>query len=264
MALTVRVVPCLDVRDGRVVKGVKFQGLVDQGDPAELAAAYEAQGADEVVVLDVSATPEGRSTRLETVRRVRGCLSVPVTVGGGLSRVEHAEALLEAGADKVSVNTAAVLRPGLLEELASRFGAQCVVLAVDAAATERGGCASGYEVVVRSGSERTGRDAVAWAREAQERGAGEILLTSFDRDGTREGYELTLLKAVREAVHVPIVASGGADSPQHMADAVDAGADAVLAASIFHQDQWTVGRIKEALAGLGVVVRPTDSQEAGP
>ena len=254
--LTVRVVPCLDVRDGRVVKGVRFQGLRDQGDPADLSAAYETQGADEVVVLDVSATPEGRSTALETVRRVRARLSVPVTVGGGVSRVEHAEALLEAGADKVSVNTAAVARPGLLDELSARFGAQCIVLAVDAAATADPGCASGYEVVVRSGTEKTGQDAAAWAAEAQERGAGEILLTSFDQDGTREGYELSLLGAVREAVQVPIVASGGADSPEHMARAVDAGADAVLAASIFHEGDWTVGLVKDALASLGVPVRP--------
>ncbi|NNM33965.1 MAG: imidazole glycerol phosphate synthase subunit HisF [Gemmatimonadetes bacterium] len=254
--LTVRIVPCLDVRDGRVVKGVRFQGLRDQGDPADLSAAYEEQGADEVVVLDVSATPEGRSTALETVRRVRARLSVPITVGGGVRRVEDAEALLEAGADKVSVNTAAVSRPRFLQELSSRFGAQCVVLAIDAAATADPGCASGYEVVVRSGTERTGRDVRSWAAEAQDLGAGEILLTSFDQDGTREGYELSLLAAVREAVHLPIVASGGADSPEHMARAVDAGADAVLAASIFHQGDWTVGLVKDALEGLGVPVRP--------
>ena len=262
--LTVRIVPCLDVRDGRVVKGVRFQGLQDQGDPAELSAAYEAQGADEVVVLDVSATPEGRSTALETVRRVRARLSVPVTVGGGVSRIEHAEALLEAGADKVSVNTAAVARPELLDELAARFGAQCVVLAVDAASTDVPGCDSGYEVVVRSGTDRTGRDARAWAAEGQERGAGEILLTSFDQDGTREGYEISLLRAVRDAVQLPIVASGGADSPEHMAEAVDAGADAVLAASIFHQGDWTVALVKDALEALGVPVRPGDWKGGRP
>lgn len=262
--LTIRIVPCLDVRDGRVVKGVRFQGLRDQGDPADLAAAYEVQGADEVVVLDVSATPEGRSTALETVRRVRARLSVPVTVGGGVSRVADAEALLEAGADKVSVNTAAVARPGLLNELAARFGAQCVVLAVDAAATEDGACDSGYEVVVRSGTQRTGRDARAWAAEGQDRGAGEILLTSFDQDGTREGYELSLLTAVRGAVQLPIVASGGADSPEHMAKAVDAGADAVLAASIFHQGDWTVGLVKDALEALGVPVRPRVMEGSQP
>ena len=257
-SLPVRIVPCLDVRAGRVVKGVKFQGLRDQGDPAALAHAYEEQGADEVVVLDVTATPEGRATRLDTVRAVRARLSVPLTVGGGIGEVEDAAALLKAGADKVAVNTAAVRRPGLLSELAARFGSQCVVISVDAAA---GVCASGYEVVVRSGTERVGMDAVAWTRRAAEMGAGEVLLTSFDRDGTRSGYELGLLGAVRAAVQIPIVASGGADTPEHMADAVGAGADAVLAASIFHQGNWTVEGVKAALAGLGVAVRPAYEAE---
>ena len=268
--LPVRIVPCLDVRAGRVVKGVKFQGLRDQGDPAALAHAYEEQGADEVVVLDVTATPEGRGTRLDTVRAVRSRLSVPLTVGGGIGGVEDAAGLLEAGADKVAVNTAAVRRPGLLSELAARFGSQCVVISVDAAARAatcsdgpppfsdgpaptRG---SGYEVVVRSGTERVGMDAVAWTRRAAEMGAGEVLLTSFDRDGTRSGYELDLTRAVRSAVRIPIVASGGADTPEHMAEAVRAGADAVLAASIFHQRNWTVEEVKAALSRLGVVVRP--------
>ena len=287
--LPVRIVPCLDVRDGRVVKGVKFRGLTDQGDPAALARAYEEQGADEVVVLDVTATPEGRGTRRDTVAAVRARLSVPLTVGGGIGGVGDAAALLEAGADKVAVNTAALRRPELLTELAARFGSQCVVISIDALRTggraDRGnesGAAqwpdgpsgpatarepgpppdrgrpheSAYEVVVLSGTERLARDAVAWAREAVDRGAGEILLTSIDRDGTRSGYELSLLSAVRAAVRVPIVASGGADSPGHMADAVGAGADAVLAASIFHQGNWTVGDVKGALAGLGVEVRP--------
>ena len=261
--LRIRVVPCLDVRDGRVVKGVKFQGLSDQGDPAALAQAYEDQGADEVVVLDVAATPQGRSTRLDTVKRVRERLSVPLTVGGGLGVVEHAASLLEAGADKVSVNTAAVSRPSFLGELAARFGSQCVVLAIDAARTAREDCPSGYEVVVRSGSEPTGRDAAEWAAEAVERGAGEILLTSFDRDGTREGYELPLLASVRSAVPTPIIASGGADSPSHMAAAVEVGADAVLAASIFHQRDWTVGALKAELEKLGVAVRPPTEDEGG-
>ena len=260
--LPVRIIPCLDVRDGRVVKGVKFQGLRDQGDPAALARAYEEQGADEVVVLDVTATPEGRGTRLDTVAAVRARLSVPLTVGGGIGGIEDAAALLEAGADKVAVNTAALRRPALLTDLAARFGSQCVVASIDAlgsgAVRGTGGRDgdSGYEVVVRSGTERVARDAVAWARDAVERGAGEILLTSIDRDGTRSGYELALLRAVRSVVHVPIVASGGADSPEHMADAVSAGADAVLAASIFHQGNWTVEGVKAALAGLGVSVRP--------
>ncbi len=249
--LPVRIIPCLDVRDGRVVKGVKFRGLTDQGDPAALARAYERQGADEVVVLDVTATTEQRGARLDTVAAVRARLSVPLTVGGGIGEIEDASALLEAGADKVAVNTAALRCPALLSDLAARFGSQCVVASIDALGRE-----GAYEVVVRSGTERLARDAVAWAVEAVERGAGEILLTSIDRDGTRSGYELALLRAVRAAVRVPIVASGGADSPEHMADAVGAGADAVLAASIFHQKNWTVGAVKEALKRLGVRVRP--------
>ena len=261
-ALPVRVVPCLDVRDGRVVKGVNFQALADQGDPAALASAYEAQGADEIVFLDVTATPEGRATRCDAVRAVRRELSVPLVVGGGVSQESHAAALLDAGADKVSVNTAAVRDPGLVEDLAARFGVQCVVVAVDAArSSPEAACASGYEVVVRSGSARTGRDAVGWARTAVAAGAGEILLTSFDRDGTRSGYEIALLEQVRAAVSVPIVASGGADSPAHMAAAAEAGADAVLAASIFHTGAWTVERVKEALADAGVRVRPANGAE---
>ena len=285
--LPVRIIPCLDVRDGRVVKGVKFRGLTDQGDPAGLARAYEDQGADELVVLDVTATPEGRGTRRDTVAAVRARLSVPLTVGGGIGGVEDAAALLEAGADKVAVNTAALRRPELLTELAGRFGSQCVVVSIDALRTDRdradgddgeraaqwrdgpppeGGRAPRppYEVVVLSGTERLARDAVAWAREAVDRGAGEILLTSIDRDGTRSGYELSLLRAVRRAVLVPIVASGGADSPAHMAEAVGAGADAVLAASIFHQGNWMVGDVKGALAALGVPVRPDGPEVRSP
>lgn len=254
--LPVRVVPCLDVRDGRVVKGVSFQGLRDQGDPAALAAAYEEQGADEVVLLDVSATPSGQRTRMDVVRTVRAALSVPLTVGGGVGRVEDAGRLLDAGADKIAVNTAAVRRPGLLSELSARFGAQCVVAAIDAAATGDAKFGSGYQVVVRSGAERTEIDAVEWAAQAAEAGVGEVLLTSFDRDGTKRGYDLDLLRLVRAAVSVPIVASGGAESPEHMAEAVGAGADAVLAASIFHQGQWTVEGVKEALQARGVSVRP--------
>ena len=251
-ALPLRIVPCLDVRDGRVVKGVSFRGLRDQGDPAALAAAYEEQGADAVVVLDVSATPEGRATQLDVVRAVRAALSVPLTVGGGVGRVEDASLLLEAGADKVAANTAAVRRPGLLSELAARFGAQCVVVAIDAAASPAG---SGHEVVVRSGAERTGIDAVAWAVQAADAGVGEVLLTSFDRDGTKRGYDLELLRQMRAAVSVPIIASGGADSPEHMAEAARAGADAALAASIFHEGKWTVDGVKEALREMGVTVR---------
>ena len=254
--LPVRIIPCLDVRDGRVVKGVKFQGLKDQGDPAALARSYEEQGADEVVVLDVSATREGRSARLDTVAMVRARLSVPLTVGGGIGRIEDAVALLEAGADKIAVNTAALQRPTLLGDLARRFGSQCVVASIDALkGSVRLDGASGYEILVRSGTRHMVLDAVAWARVAVERGAGEILLTSFDRDGTRSGYELGLLHAVRQVVQVPVVASGGANSPEHMAEAVRVGADAVLAASIFHQGNWTVNDIKQALRDLGVFVR---------
>ncbi len=254
--LPVRVVPCMDVRAGRVVKGVQFKGIRDQGDPAELAEAYEAQGADEVVVLDIAATPEDRRAAVDTVRAVRAHLSVPLTVGGGIRRVDDAVRLLEAGADKVAVNTAAILQPELLEELASRFGSQCLVISVDAVRSTADREGSRYRVVVRSGTRRVETDAVDWARRAAALGAGEALLTSYDRDGTREGYDLELLRAVRSAVRIPIVASGGADTPAHMADAARAGADAVLAASIFHQGDWTVAGVKDELTRLGVPVRP--------
>ena len=251
--LTSRIIPCLDVRDGRVVKGVRFQNLRDAGSPQELAAAYEAQGADEIVVLDVSATPQGRKTQTDTVRAVRRVLSIPLTVGGGVRELADAERLLEAGADKVSVNTAAVRQPGLLTELSNRFGCQCTVLALDAARPD--GSDTPWEVVVLSGQERTGQDAVAWARQATDLGAGEILLTSWDRDGTQSGYDLELLGAVSTAVTVPVIASGGAATPAHLVDALRAGADAVLAASIFHDGDWTVAGIKTAMAGLGAEVR---------
>ena len=261
--LNVRVIPCLDVRDGRVVKGVRFDNLADQGDPARLARRYEREGADELVILDVSATAEGRVARFETVGRVRDEISIPLTVGGGVRTAEDAGALLEAGADRVAVNTAAVERPELLSEIASRFGAQCAVLALDggAAADEgdagaaSGACPSGFEVLTHSGSRRTGLDAAEWSRRAAELGAGEILLTSFDRDGTRSGYDLALIGAIREAVPVPIVASGGGAHAGHMCAAVEAGADAVLAASIFHQGDWSIGRLKDRLQQLGVAVR---------
>jgi imidazoleglycerol phosphate synthase cyclase subunit len=245
-----RIIPCLDVDAGRVVKGVKFQGLRDAGDPVERAAAYADQGADELVVLDVSATPEGRGNAREVVRDVRRVLPIPLTVGGGVRRVEDAEALLEAGADKVSINTAAVSDPDLLNHMAARFGRQCTVLALDAARRD-----GGWEVVVRSGRDRTGTDAVQWAAEAVDRGAGEILLTSWDRDGTGSGYDTELLAAMREAVPVPIIASGGASGPEHMVAALRAGADAVLAATIFHDGHTTVGTLKAELADLGVEVR---------
>ncbi len=246
-----RVIPCLDVSHGRVVKGVRFQDLRDAGDPAERARCYEDQGADEIVILDVSATPEGRGHQLETVRRVREVLALPLTVGGGIRSVEDARALLEAGADKVSVNTAAVARPELIADISARFGRQCCVVAIDA--RRRG---DGFEVLVRGGRDGTGRDAVAWAAEAERLGAGEILLTSWDRDGTREGYDLALIRAVAQAVSLPIIASGGADRPRHLADALEAGADAVLAASIFHDGDLTVQEVKRELRSLGVRVRP--------
>jgi imidazoleglycerol phosphate synthase cyclase subunit len=249
--LTRRVIPCLDVRDGRVVKGVRFQGLRDAGDPVERAAAYDAQGADELVILDVSATPEGRKTGLDTIRAVRAVLSIPLTVGGGVRTADDAGRLLDAGADKVAVNTAAVTDPALLTAIATRYGSQCAVLALDAARAAPGA----WEVVVQSGKVRTGIDVVAWSREAEARGAGEILLTSWDQDGTRSGYDLPLLAAASGAVAVPIVASGGAATPQHLAEALRAGADAVLAASIFHDGEWTVEAVKAELRRLGAEVR---------
>jgi len=249
--LTVRIIPCLDVRDGRVVKGVKFQGLRDAGDPAEQAALYEGQGADEITLLDVSATPEGRGAALETVARVREQLSVPLTVGGGVRGVGDAQALLSAGADKVGINTAAVENPELIVEMAERFGSQCTVLAIDAWKDDTGR----FEVITHSGKKRTGIDAIEWARRAAILGAGEILLTSWDRDGTKSGYDLDLISRIAAAVEVPIIASGGAADASHMADAVKAGASAVLAASIFHYGEYTVARLKDELSGMGIEVR---------
>lgn len=246
-----RIIPCLDTRDGRVVKGVKFQGLRDAGDPAELARRYEEQGADEIVLLDVSATPEGRKTQLETVRRVRAGLSIPLTVGGGVRTADDAGALLEAGADKVGVNTAAVNDPNVVAQIAERYGRQCTVLAVDAKLAAPGQ----WRVVVLSGTRETELDAIAWSREAVARGAGEILLTSWDRDGTRSGYDNDLMRAVSQAVPVPVIASGGADNPQQLLEALQAGAEAVLAASIFHYGEYTVAEIKQFLAERGVEVR---------
>jgi cyclase len=245
--LAARIIPCLDVRDGRVVKGIRFQGLRDAGDPVSLAAAYEAQGADELVLLDVSATPEGRGAARETVAAVRARLSIPLCVGGG-----DAGALLTAGADKVGVNTAAVERPELLSELAARYGRQCTILALDAARRETG---DGWEVVTLSGRRRTGLDALDWARRATDLGAGEILLTSWDRDGTRLGYDLELLRAITATVRVPVIASGGASTPAHLLAGLQAGASAVLAASIFHYGEYDVATLKRELAAHGVEVR---------
>jgi cyclase len=249
--LTSRIIPCLDVSHGRVVKGVRFQGLRDAGDPAERAKLYEDTGADEIVILDVSATPEGRGHQHETVRRVREALSIPLTVGGGVRTEDDALDLLEAGADKVSINTAAVTRPELLAEIAGRFGRQCCVLAIDAAMRD-----GRFEVLVKGGREGTGINAIEWARTGERHGAGEILLTSWDRDGTRSGYDIALTQAVSRAVHVPVIASGGADSPEHIREAFASGADAVLAASIFHDGDLTVGDVKLYLQEHGVRIRP--------
>lgn len=250
--LTSRIIPCLDIDNGRVVKGVKFANLRDAGDPVEQAVRYEQEGADELVMLDVSATTSGRETALETVRAVRRVLSIPLSVGGGVRTVEHALALLRAGADKVGVNSAAVENPSLLRQLADRVGAQCVVLSIDAAKREGGG---GWEVVTRAGTNRTGIDAIEWAGRASSMGAGEILLTSFDQDGTRSGYDTELLRAVRSVTALPIIASGGADNAAHMLDALRAGADAVLAASIFHDHDTTPNAIKHELRASGIEVR---------
>ncbi len=247
-----RIIPCLDVRGGRVVKGVRFQNLRDAGCPVEQATRYERDGADEIVILDVSATTEERATAAETVASVRAGISIPLTVGGGVKSPADAERLLGAGADKVSVNTAAVEDPGLIDQLASRFGSQCTILAIDAARDDE---TDRWVVVTRSGTNRLDMDAVEWAREAERRGAGEILLTSWDRDGTRSGYDLALLEAVSSVVRLPVIASGGANEASHLADAVSAGADAVLAASIFHDADHTVAAIKQELAELNVEVR---------
>ena len=247
-----RVIPCLDVDAGRVVKGVGFVDLRDAGDPVELACRYDAAGADELVFLDITATSDKRSTAVELARRTADDVFVPFTIGGGIRSVDDAQAVLDAGADKVSVNSAALARPGLLDELASTFGAQCVVLAIDAKARD----SNGWEAYVAGGRTPTGRDAVAWAQEGSERGAGEILLTSMDRDGTNAGYDLALTAAVAQAVSVPVIASGGAGELSHLSDAVGAGADAVLCASIFHYGDHTVAEVKEHLARTGVAVRP--------
>jgi cyclase len=247
-----RVIPCLDVDAGRVVKGVGFVDLRDAGDPVELAARYDRAGADELVFLDITATSDKRETVVELARRAADEVFIPFTIGGGIRSVDDAQAVLDAGADKVSVNSAALARPGLIDELARTFGAQCVVLAIDAKARETGG----WEAYVAGGRTPTGRDAVDWAQEGVRRGAGEILLTSMDRDGTNAGYDLELTRAVADAVSVPVIASGGAGEIKHLTEAVRAGADAVLCASIFHYGQHTVAEAKRQMTAAGVAVRP--------
>ncbi len=245
-----RVIPCLDVDGGRVVKGVGFVDLRDAGDPVELACRYDAAGADELVFLDITATSDKRETVVELARRAADEVFIPFTIGGGIRSVADAQAVLDAGADKISINSAALARPSLLDELARTFGAQCVVLAIDAKASD-----GSWQAYVSGGRTPTGRDAVQWAREGVERGAGEILLTSMDRDGTNAGYDLALTAAVAGAVIVPVIASGGAGRIEHLSEALRAGADAVLCASIFHYGQHTVGEAKAQLAGTGIPVR---------
>ncbi|HZM71743.1 MAG TPA: imidazole glycerol phosphate synthase subunit HisF [Candidatus Polarisedimenticolia bacterium] len=248
-----RVIPCLDVAGGRVVKGTRFVDLVDSGDPPELAARYADEGADELVFLDISAAPEGRSTLLDIVERTARRAFIPLTVGGGVRSVIEMRAVLRAGADKVSLNTAAVADPSLITRCARRFGSQAVVVAIDA---RRRADTASWEVVVRGGREPTGRDAVTWALEAVERGAGELLVTSIDRDGTRSGYDTELLRAISSRVPVPVIASGGAAGPEDFVAAVrDGGADAVLAASIFHQRLHAIADVKAAMQAAGLSVR---------
>ena len=249
---TARIIPCLDVDGGRVVKGINFVGLRDAGDPVELAARYDEAGADELVFLDITASSGNRSTMVDVVRRTAEEVFIPLTVGGGVRAVDDARALLRAGADKVGVNTAAVSRPELVSELATEFGAQCVVGAIDARRSP-----GGFEVYTHGGRKPTGLDAVSWAAELECLGAGEILLTSMDRDGTREGFDLELTRAVAEACGVPVIASGGVGDLGHLVEGVTEGrADAVLAASIFHFGEYTVADAKQAMSAAGVAVRP--------
>jgi imidazole glycerol-phosphate synthase subunit HisF len=253
MSVAVRVIPCLDVDAGRVVKGVNFTNLVDAGDPVELARAYDAEGADELTFLDVTASSHDRETTFDVVRRTAEQVFIPLTVGGGVRAVSDVDRLLRAGADKVSINTAAILRPELLSEASQRFGAQCVVLSVDA--RRAAGTPSGFEVTTHGGRKGTGIDAVEWAARGQELGVGEILLNSMDADGTKAGFDLELIRKVRSEVDVPLIASGGAGDVAHFPPAVAAGADAVLAASVFHFGQLRIGEVKNALRQAEVVVR---------
>ncbi|GAA4694030.1 imidazole glycerol phosphate synthase subunit HisF [Nocardioides nanhaiensis] len=256
MTLAVRVIPCLDVDGGRVVKGVNFLELRDAGDPVELARIYDAEGADELTFLDISASHEQRATTMEIVSRTAEEVFIPLTVGGGVGSVDDVDRLLRAGADKVAVNTAAIRRPQLVAEIAQRFGNQVLVLSVDARRTTGPASTdSGFEVTTHGGRQSAGLDAVAWAQQAAELGAGEILLNAMDADGTRDGFDLALIEAVRAVVDIPVIASGGAGSVDHFAPAVDAGADAVLAASVFHFGQLRIADVKAGLASAGHPVR---------
>ena len=253
MSLAIRVIPCLDVDGGRVVKGVNFQELRDAGDPVELARLYDAEGADELTFLDISASHEGRATTLEIVSRTAEEVFIPLTVGGGVSSVEDVDRLLRAGADKVAVNTAAIHRPELVAEVADRFGSQVLVLSVDARRAE--GTASGFEVTTHGGRKSAGLDAIEWAARAAQLGAGEILLNAMDADGTTDGFDLELIRAVRREVTIPVIASGGAGAVEHFAPAVDAGADAVLAATVFHFGTLRIADVKAGLRSVGHPVR---------
>ncbi|MBF6340562.1 imidazole glycerol phosphate synthase subunit HisF [Nocardia abscessus] len=257
MTLAVRVIPCLDVDAGRVVKGVNFENLRDAGDPVELAALYDAQGADELTFLDVTASTGDRGTMIDVVTRTAEQIFIPLTVGGGVRTVEDVDRLLRAGADKVSVNTAAIARPEVLREMSERFGSQCIVLSVDARTVPDGQPAtpSGWEVTTHGGKRGTGIDAVEWAVRGAELGVGEILLNSMDADGTKAGFDLPMIRAVRAAVTVPVIASGGAGAVEHFAPAVHAGADAVLAASVFHFGDLTIGQVKDSMRAEKIVIR---------
>ncbi|MGI8307498.1 imidazole glycerol phosphate synthase subunit HisF [Saccharopolyspora sp. ASAGF58] len=257
MAVAVRVIPCLDVDQGRVVKGVNFTNLRDAGDPVELARAYDAEGADELTFLDVTASSADRETTFDVVRRTAEQVFIPLTVGGGVRSTDDIDRLLRAGADKVSLNTAAIARPELLSEASQRYGAQCIVLSVDARRVPEGGqpTPSGYEVTTHGGRRGTGICAVEWAAKGQRLGVGEILLNSMDADGTKAGFDLEMIRAVRAVVDVPLIASGGAGAVEHFAPAVRAGADAVLAASVFHFGQLRIGEVKDAMRAEGITVR---------
>ncbi len=254
--MAIRVIPCLDVDAGRVVKGVNFTGLRDAGDPVELASRYDAEGADEIVFLDITASSGDRRTMLDVVQRTADCVFIPLTVGGGVRSPDDFDLLLRAGADKVSLNTAAIADPALLSQAAERFGAQCVVLSIDARRCPPGvSTESGFEVTTHGGRRSTGMDVITWAIEGTKRGAGEILLNSMDADGTKAGFDLELIQVIRSVVQVPLIASGGAGSLTDFAPAVDAGADAVLAASVFHFGEFTISQVKQALGESGLSVR---------